>query len=195
MNPARALALCLALAPVPVAADRPVPASVGQILGGPWGPCTGVLVAPDQVLAQAACLRGPFGGPAEATRLAFRPGAGTGATRGARLILHPAFDAAVRFRDGQDVDAALLVLAAPVDPVAARPVGLRAAATGRDYMMVHVLPRGGARHGAHVETLPLRRTLTDLRALAAGRDPPRVLRGGAARASHELPGRLGITRP
>ncbi len=230
-----------------------LPAAVGRVEGGPWGHCTGVLVAADQVLVLASCLQRPLRGWADGARLTFRAGltlAGAAAEgQGLRLVVHPSQDQSGFMPPGYFNNAALLVLAAPLPGV--EPVMPRDAAAGRDYRVVHypardrdaaepavatcrafplrapmrpydcgetmgepvngavvldlgrgrpalaglVEPRNRTNGGRWVETRDIGPALADLRALAAGRDPPRVLRGGQARSSHDLPGRIGITRP
>ncbi|HMO07520.1 MAG TPA: hypothetical protein PKD10_07705 [Paracoccaceae bacterium] len=249
----RAAALSVVLA-LPAAADPGLPAAFGRIEGAALGACTGVLVAPDQVLASATCLMGPFGGLPDPSRLTFRAGLTGGQAQaeagGARLILHPSHQPGHVAPGGHYADAALLVLAAPLPGVV--PAVQRQPAAGRSYSVAHYPRRDRSDSGTPVantcraapfrapyqpyecgdrvnwdatggtvldlgrgapavvglvlnqnrsggsrwlNTLPIAGALSDLRAEAAGRATPRVMRGGKSDSPRELPGRIGIIRP
>lgn len=246
----RAAALALLLA-APAAAGPDLPAALGRIEGAALGACTGILIAPDQVLTSATCLMGPFGGLPEPARLTFSAGLTGGKAqaeaRGARLILHPSHREGSVAPGGFYADAALLVLDAPL---AVPPAVNRQPAAGRTYAVAWFERRGDkgmpvvqtcraapfpppyqpyecgdrvdwdATGGAvfdlgrgtpavvglvlnanrssgsrWLNTLPVTAALSDLRAEAAGRTAPRVMRGGTADSPRELPGRIGIIRP
>lgn len=112
--------------------------AVGRVDIGAAGFCTGVLIAPDQVLTAAHCLFGPAGQPVPADTIRFRAGLRDGVAIAeadvARYVVARSYDPAAGMQsDNVRRDAALLHLGTPIQSTLAAPFRL------------HEAPRAGQR--------------------------------------------------
>ncbi len=103
--------------------------AVGRVDIGPSGFCTGVLIAPDQVLTAAHCLYDPAGQPLPAEMIRFRSGLRDGlAIAESEVIRYAAargYDPGAGMNaDNVRRDAALLELATPIQSALAAPFRL-----------------------------------------------------------------------
>lgn len=112
--------------------------AVGRVDIGAAGFCTGVLIAPDQVLTAAHCLFDPAGQPVPADTIRFRAGLRDGVAIAeadvARYVVARSYDPAAGMQsDNVRRDAALLHLGTPIQSTLAAPFRL------------HEAPRAGQR--------------------------------------------------
>ncbi|WP_101067249.1 trypsin-like serine peptidase [Roseovarius salinarum] len=121
--------------------------AVGRLDIAGAGYCTGVLIAPDEVLTAAHCVHGDPSGPVEAGDVTFKAGLRDGesiARRGiARVAVHPAHDPS-RPASLETIrhDVALLKLDNAIPAATAAPFALHDGATGAGRVSVVSYGRG-----------------------------------------------------